>query len=88
MVTILADGGHDEDVAVEEDPGDEEEEAKHLRWNYSYYSLYQSIVSSRCMNDEQMLSYRWTRVVYFWRSVMGLSCLCLDYLQLLTILIM
>ena len=31
MVTILADGGHDEDVAVEEDPGDEEEEAKHLR---------------------------------------------------------
>ena len=32
MVTILADGGHDEDVAVEEDPGDEEEEPKHLRW--------------------------------------------------------
>ena len=30
IMTILADGRHDEDVAVEEDPGDKEEEPKHL----------------------------------------------------------
>ena len=30
IVTILADSRHDEDVAVEEDPGDKEEEPKHL----------------------------------------------------------
>ena len=33
IMMILANGGHDKNVAVEEYPGYEEEKTKHLRWS-------------------------------------------------------